>query len=512
MILFRLGWRNAKDAKVYDLGHVTYLASGSLNDNGNVRSFNANRDKSNVHNNWNLQRTAISSVVVMANNIAYIFRIMFSLSDIFTAYYDCRRHKRNTYGALEFELHYESECIRLYEEIMERRYTLRPCTAFIVRDPVQREIFASHFRDRVVHHLIARRLDPYLERLLIHDVYSSRTWKGTHYGIRRIAKFIRSASENYQKDAYILKLDISWFFMGIEKELLFDKIVSIITRYWEWQKQTEQDFSLRSKWQEPWIPQDEQDILLYLIRTIIFSDAKRDLIIHGSRIDWIWLPKSKSLFYARAWCGLPIGNLTSQLFANIYMHEFDMYVKKILKIYYYGRYVDDFILIHHDREYLKACISDIRAFLMSHLALTLHPKKIYLQHYTKGVLFLGTYILPCRKYVWKRTKGNFYRCIEEINAKIRTEQDFSQSSKWQEQGQIPHTSEWQSIWQKWQKQDRFTDEENMQILARVNSYLGLMSHTDSYRLREHMMGSLYRGFWKYFSRESTHEKIILKKP
>ena len=110
----------------------------------------------------------------MANNNEYIFRIMFSLSDIFTAYYDCRANKRNTIGALEFELHYERECMALWDEIESRRYRLQPCTAFIVRDPVQREIFASHFRDRVVHHLIARRLTPILERVLIHDVYSSR--------------------------------------------------------------------------------------------------------------------------------------------------------------------------------------------------------------------------------------------------------------------------------------------------------------------------------------------------
>ena len=99
---------------------------------------------------------------------------MLLLEDVFTAYYDCRANKRNTIGALEFELHYERECITLYDEIRSQRYLLQPSTAFIVRDPVQREIFASHFRDRVVHHLIARRLTPILERVLIHDVYSSR--------------------------------------------------------------------------------------------------------------------------------------------------------------------------------------------------------------------------------------------------------------------------------------------------------------------------------------------------
>lgn len=133
---------------------------------------------------------------------------MLSLEDIFIAYYDCRRNKRNTTGALEFELHYETECIQLYEEIMNRQYTLRPNTAFIVRDPVQREIFASHFRDRIVHHFLARKLETYLERIYIYDVYNSRKEKGTHFGIERVSYFLRSATKNYTENAYILKLDI----------------------------------------------------------------------------------------------------------------------------------------------------------------------------------------------------------------------------------------------------------------------------------------------------------------
>lgn len=99
---------------------------------------------------------------------------MISLSDIFLAYYDCRKNKRNTFSALAFELHYESECMKLYEEIRSRSYKPLPGTAFIVHDPVQREIFASDFRDRVIHHLILRKIEPLLERILIHDVYSAR--------------------------------------------------------------------------------------------------------------------------------------------------------------------------------------------------------------------------------------------------------------------------------------------------------------------------------------------------
>ncbi len=384
---------------------------------------------------------------------------MFSLSDIFEAYYDCRRHKRNTYGALEFELHYESECITLYHEIMERRYTLRPCTAFIVRDPVQREIFASHFRDRVVHHLIARRLDPILERVLIHDVYNSRKGKWTHYGIRRIERFIRSASDNYQRDAYILKLDIAGFFMSIDREILYEKIRTIVERY-----------TLK----------DEQDTFLSLIRIIIFSNPRKWVKICGKKSDWIGLPKSKSLFYAQPGCGLPIGNLTSQLFSSIYMHEADMFVKKTLKIQYYGRYVDDFVLIHSDREYLRSCIAITRDFLHKQLWLILHPKKIYFQHYSKWVLFLGTYIKPWRKYSGKRTKWNFYRCIEDINRRLSHPEPLS-------------------------------DTEKNHILAILNSYLGLLRHTCSYGLRNKFMWLLAEDFSLYFDYEKDWTKISIKK-
>ena len=383
---------------------------------------------------------------------------MFLLEDIFGAYYDCRRNKRNTLGALEFELHYETECIRLFDDIIYKRYMLLPNTAFIVRDPVQREILASHFRDRIIHHLIANRLEPHLEKLLIHDVYSSRKEKWTHYGIKRIEKFMRSVSDNYQRDAYVLKLDISGFFMGINRELLFQKIQTIIRRY---------------------IPPDEQDILLYLLNIVIFTDIKKNIRIKWNKTDWVWLPKSKSLFYAKHWCGLPIWNLTSQIFSNIYMNEFDVFIKKTLKIQYYGRYVDDFILIHQDKEYLKSCLPRIRQYLIENLWLTLHPKKIYLQPIQNGVLFLGTYIKPWRKYVGRRTKWNFYECINVINKRL-------------------------------QNIDPLSDTEKNRILAQMNSYLWFCRHSNSYLLRSKMIWFLQPSFWDYFDVDISFIKITIK--
>ena len=415
-----------------------------------------NRDNRDVDDNWITYNGA--SALLLFGEKSYIPSTMFSLSDIFTAYYDCRENKRNTLGALEFELHYETECIDLWNEINNRSYTLKPSTAFIVRDPVQREIFASHFRDRVVHHLIARRLTPILERVLIHDVYSSRKWKGTHYGIKRVDHFMRSCSENYSRDAYVLKLDISGFFMSIDREILWKKVETLIMKY---------------------VDSDEQEIMLYLIRSILFTDVREWAIIAWDRIDWVWLPHNKSLFYARPWCGLPIGNLTSQLFANIYMHSDDTFVKKTLNMKHYWRYVDDFILVHQDKKYLKLCIPLIRDFLREQLWLTLHPRKIYLQHISKWVLFLGTFIKPYRRYVGKRTKGNFYELIRNINARLSDPTLLS-------------------------------DLEQERVLAQMNSYLGLLSHTQSYRLRSKMIQLLHSNFFLYFLVESPYMVVPIK--
>lgn len=112
---------------------------------------------------------------------------------------------------------------------------------------------------------------------------------------------------------------------------------------------------------------------------------------------------------------MPIGNLTSQIFANVYLNALDHYVKHDLSMRYYGRYVDDFVLVHQDREYLRALIPIITDFLMFTLKLTLHPRKIYLQHYSKGVPFLGVIIRPNHISSGKRIKGNFYDAIARNN-------------------------------------------------------------------------------------------------
>ena len=366
------------------------------------------------------------------------------LLDLFKAYYDARKNKRNTINQLQFEIDYEKQLIELYEQIISYNYQPKRSICFVVNNPVKREIFAADFSDRVVHHLIYNYIMPIFDTTFINDSYSCRIGKGTHYGIGRINKFIRSCSQNYKQDCYVLKLDISGYFMAMNKTILFKQITNTLHA-----KKHKINFDLQ--------------LILSLIETTVFNNPTKSCIVKGNKKDWNNLPTNKSLFHSANNCGLPIGNLTSQLFGNIYLNQFDHYVKRDLDIKYYGRYVDDFVLIHSDKEYLKSLIDPIRNYLKKELHLILHPKKIHLQHYTKGVKYLGAVIKPNRIYIANRTKGNFYDTIQKQNIIARNHKP--------------------------------TKQEQKDFIASMNSYLGIMSHYKSYKLRKEMIFNNLSGWW-----------------
>lgn len=388
------------------------------------------------------------------------------LSELFEAYYNCRSNKRNTINALAFEVDYESNLVQLCQEINNNTYQIGKSIAFIVNKPVVREIFAADFRDRIVHHLLINKLNYYFEKEFIHDSYACRVGKGTHFGIKRVNDFIRKCSKNYTANCYILKLDVLGFFMHINRNLLFNRLQKFIL--------------------EKYVLPDRA-LVLELCSKIIFNDPIQNCHIKGDKKDWKALPKNKSLFHSPPDCGLPIGNLTSQVFANFYMNTFDHFVKKELGIKYYGRYVDDFVVVHSDLEYLKSLIPILSNFLLlgniktplSNLQLTLHPKKIYLQHYSKGVQFLGTIIKPNRIYIASRTKGNFYARIQIQNEVVKkVKPDKSAQSN---------------------------------FLSSMNSYLGIMKHYKSYKLREGMVFKHLAGWWwKYVCMNKGLTKFAIK--
>jgi len=230
---------------------------------------------------------------------------------ILTAYFEARRHKRWKTNTLQFSRNNENNVSELTENIRHRSYFIKPSLCFVAFYPVKREIFAGDFRDRVIHHLIFNELNTYYDSLFINDCYSCRKSRGTGYGIKRATYFLRAITQNYQRRAWLLKLDISGYFMNIDRQVLYKMNRRLICRFFK---------------------KDPRKIneLLYLLRRIIFNDPTTDCRLRGSHHDWNGLPKNKSLFGASPGKGLPIGNLTSQLFGNVYLNDFDHFVKEKL--------------------------------------------------------------------------------------------------------------------------------------------------------------------------------------
>jgi retron-type reverse transcriptase len=354
-------------------------------------------------------------------------------NDLFAAYYECRRNKRNTCNALRFELDLEKNLDELFISVLRGEYQIGRSCAFIVHKPVQREIFAAGFLDRVIHHYIIGKLENIFERLFIYDSYSCRKGKGTHFAVQRVDHFMRSCSENYTRDCYVMKLDIQGFFMNIRKEILFSKLKKMIDKHY--------------------LGFDKQ-LVLALTEMVVMHNPVENCYVKGRLHDWDGLPESKSLFRTGGKVGLPIGNLTSQMFANLYLNDFDHYVKRELKVKYYGRYVDDCVFMSHSRPALKQLIKQVRAYLQESLGLTIHPRKIYLQHYTKGLSFTGVIIRPHRKYIGKRICRNMNRAFRNDYQAIYSED---------EEAFKRNRARW---------------------LSSVNSYLGIGRHYDSYRFRK----------------------------
>lgn len=383
------------------------------------------------------------------------------LYQLHLSYLQARKNKRNTHNQLRFEIYQEDGLMQLAKAIYERKYNPKSCIAFIIHKPVMREIFAADFTDRIIHHLLYRCLYPIIDRKLINDTYSCRVGKGTLYGIKRVTKFIRSCSNNYNKETYILKLDVQAYFMNMQHQVIYDKVLSMLPD----EKQNYLGIS--------------RETILYLLKQTIFNSIQNNCRIKGSRNDWKDLPVSKSLFHYANDTGLPIGNLTSQVFGNVYLNDFDHYVKQELGIKYYGRYVDDMVFVHNDKYYLTEVIPLLENEL-DQVGLKIHPNKIVLDTADNGIQFLGQIIKPYRNYVSNRTKNNFYQSIQQINQVLAIVPQF----KWKEL---------------------------CDIRATLNSYLGIMQHANTYNLRKAMLDKLIKRFHDFFFISANLDKVIINK-
>lgn len=308
-----------------------------------------------------------------------IYSQIISTQSLFAAWDAFKKGKQQKTDVLRFEWNIEENIFNLHRDLLYKRYKHGAYSSFHIQDPKQRHIHKATVRDRVLHHAVFTALNPIFEPTFISDSFSCRLGKGTHKGVERLRDIVRAVSGNYRKPCFALKCDVRRFFATVDHYELLSILRKRIA--------------------------DEDAI--GLLKEIIYSFSSEFSNVFESK-------------------GLPIGNLTSQLFANVYLNEFDQFVKHELKVKHYVRYTDDFVLVDNNRAYLKKIILSITQFLHDRLKLELHPKKISLRPYHQGVDFLGYIILPHYRLLRSKTKRRILhklrsRTIEYRNGIISKE-------------------------------------------------------------------------------------------
>ena len=275
-----------------------------------------------------------------------------------------KRSKSKKEDVKIFQKNIAKYILNLHYELSNNTYQHGHYHAFYINDPKRRHIHKASVKDRIVHHAVFRILYPIFDPTFIYDSYSCRLEKGTHKAMNRFRQLAKKVSNNNTKTCFILKLDIKKFFHSIDQGIL----LSILQKY---------------------IP--DQNIINLLQEIITsFNSGKKGI-------------------------GLPLGNLTSQLFCNIYMNEFDQFIKHTLKIKYYIRYADDFVILHQNRVYLENLISIIDTFLQENLKLQLHPDKIYIKTLSSGIDFLGWIHFFDYRILRTTTKRRMFKRINNKN-------------------------------------------------------------------------------------------------
>lgn len=373
------------------------------------------------------------------------------LASIYRGYLDCRRNKARTLSASEFEVEQEHQLIELLKEITCRTYAPMPAKAFVITKPDYREIFASAFRDRVVQHWMRLYLEPMLEEHLLPSVFSCRKGKGTFAAQQYVAQMIHDVSKGYTQDCWVMKLDLKAFYMSINRRLVTDRALCFVG--------------------------DGNSALRYLLGVMLGRSPEVDCIRCGDTSLWQHLPPHKSLFTCGEGKGLTIGDVLIQHIANLFLNPIDHYITDVLGLGY-ARYVDDMVIVGTDKKYMLSCVPLIRQRLIEEAGLTLHPRKFYLQHYTKGVKFVGAVIKPLRTYISNRTVNNAFGCIRRCNA-IRSDS----------------------------LRRKYID----RLVASVNSYLGIMQHHESYNIRQRLIGTIDTRWRKYITIADDYTKITIKK-
>ncbi len=296
-----------------------------------------------------------------------LYEQIYNLNNLFLAYDKARKGKSKKPYVIEFEKDTIGNLSQLQKELIEQIYSPKPIVTFILRDPKTRKISKSAFRDRIIHHAIINIIEPIFDKSFIYDSCANRKGKGNLFAIKRFNEFKRKVTNNLHSEAYCFKADIKHYFEEVNHEIL----LSIIKR-----KVSDEKF-------------------IQLIEKILMN------------------------YYDGSGKGMPLGNLTSQFFANVYLNDLDYFAKHKLKIKYYIRYVDDFVILHNSKERLEIWKKEISEFLKEKLKLELHPQKSKIISISKGIDFVGFRNFYYHKLLRKRNINNMKIKIKDFkNNKI----------------------------------------------------------------------------------------------
>lgn len=430
-------------------------------------SWNVNFGDGNVNNNNNKYNTN-----VVRPAVAHPTKAWLQLREtIQLAYIDCCRGKRSGRQYQDYLSIANEDLDLLTTELMEGTYKPSASTCFLVKFPKLREVFAAAFRDRVIHHWMCMRLVPLFEKLNreIGDVtHNCRVGYGTKSAVDSVYNAIKRITHNYGQEAYVFRGDLVGFFMSLPQRRLCDKLKAF----------TQSEYN-----------GDFKELLLWLLEIVVMHRPEKNCMLNSKPEDWIGLAANKSLFRTAKGRGAPIGNHTTQQFANYYMADFDAYMMNCIKQLKshkircdYQRFVDDFLLICNDKKALKWLIR-MAENKIKELGLTMHKDKRYCQPASRGVMFVGSYIKNHRIYLSNRTIGRFkdkvsqiYQCLNQPSVKVTS-------------ADLDH------------------------ILATLNSYLGFCVGKRTFRLRRRIMRPLKYspGFCKYYYVNDAMTKVSLKK-
>ncbi len=338
-----------------------------------------------------------------------LFNKLITPENLFFAWEEFRRDKKKKEDVLLFEKNLEREIFSLHRDLKSFTYRHSGYAGFYISDPKRRHIHKAQVRDRVLHHAIMSILYPLYEKVFIHNSFSCRIGKGTHKGVEALRSMLYKASKNNTRNVYILKCDIEKFFDSISHEILLSVLSSRIK---------------------------DQELMNLLVEVVESFTSDRSTLFDR--------------------CGVPIGNLTSQLFANVYMDVFDQFIKHDLKVKYYARYTDDFVIVSESKEYLVQLLPQIRSFLKEKLKIQIHPKKITITKFGRGIDYLGYVLFPHFTLVRKRTQK---RALRKINEKILL----------------------------YKKEEISKDK----VHATLMSYLGVLSHADTFRFSEKLKNEYF---------------------